>query len=148
MAADRSLPIRIAAALLVGPDDRVLLVRKRGTLAFMQPGGKIEPHEQPAEALVRELREELGFVVPPATLLHLGRFSAPAAHEPGFIVEAEVFHIVTSDEPTPAAEIEEIVWVEATAAPRLVLAPLTRDHILPLHRALSDTTRQPGEHTA
>jgi 8-oxo-dGTP diphosphatase len=31
--------IQIAAALLIGPDGRTLLVRKRGTEAFMQPGG-------------------------------------------------------------------------------------------------------------
>lgn len=34
--------IRIAAALLIGTDGRTLLVRKRGTQAFMQPGGKID----------------------------------------------------------------------------------------------------------
>jgi hypothetical protein len=32
----------------------------------------------------------------------------------------------------PAAEIEEIAWFDPTAVPDLPLAPLTRDHILPL----------------
>jgi 8-oxo-dGTP diphosphatase len=59
--------IRIAAALLIGPDGRTLLVRKRGTEAFMQAGGKIEAHEQPVHALARELEEELGLVIDPAT---------------------------------------------------------------------------------
>jgi 8-oxo-dGTP pyrophosphatase MutT (NUDIX family) len=57
--------IRIAAALVCRGDRRMLLVRKRGTFAFMQPGGKIEPHETPAAALVRELAEELGLAVDP-----------------------------------------------------------------------------------
>jgi hypothetical protein len=35
--------IHIAAALLIGPDGRTLLVRKRGTEAFMQPGAKSRP---------------------------------------------------------------------------------------------------------
>ena len=34
--------IRIVAALIVNADGHVLLVRKRDTTAFMQPGGKIE----------------------------------------------------------------------------------------------------------
>jgi len=52
--------IRIAAAVIVRPDGMTLLVRKRGTSAFMQPGGKIEPGETPEQALSRELSEEIG----------------------------------------------------------------------------------------
>ena len=85
--------IRIAAALLIGPDGRTLLVRKRGTEAFMQPGGKIEAHEQPVHALARELEEELGLVIDPAHATYLGQFSAPAANEPGFVVQAELFQL-------------------------------------------------------
>src|SRR5258708_1003361 len=102
--------IRIAAALLIGSDGRLLLVRKRGTHAFMQPGGKIECREEPIVALLRELREELGLVVSPFVPIHLGRFVAPAANEPGFTVDAEVFQVLVADDVVPAAEIEEIMW--------------------------------------
>lgn len=70
--------IRIAAALLIDPQGRTLLVRKRGTEAFMQPGGKIDAGETPVQALVRELQEELGLRIDPAQAMHLGQFSAPA----------------------------------------------------------------------
>jgi 8-oxo-dGTP diphosphatase len=135
---EESSTILIAAALLVGKDDRLLLVRKRGTNAFMQPGGKIEPRATPIVALLRELHEELGLVIPPDAARHLGRFVAPAANEPGCTVEAEVFRITVAEDVTPAAEIEEIVWIEAASVPDIVIAPLTRDHILPLHRAPPD----------
>ena len=75
--------IRIAAALLIDPQGRTLLVRKRGTQAFMQPGGKIDEGETPVAALVRELHEELGLHIDPAQAIPLGQFSAPAANEPG-----------------------------------------------------------------
>ena len=124
--------IRIAAALLRGADGRTLLVRKRGTIAFMQPGGKIERHEAPIHALVRELYEELGLVVEPTSPVYLGRFVASAANEPDHLVEAELFEFTTLAEVRPASEIEEIVWLDPTSPTELVLAPLTRDHVLPL----------------
>jgi len=127
--------IRIAAALLIGPDGRTLLVRKRGTQAFMQAGGKIEPHEQPAQALARELEEELGLLIDPAQARYLGAFSAPAANEPGFVVQAEVFLLNVDAPVCPAAEIEEVCWIDPTGDGGLFLAPLTGEVILPFYRA-------------
>ncbi|MFV3405737.1 MULTISPECIES: NUDIX hydrolase [Pseudomonas] len=126
--------IHIAAALLLDPQGRTLLVRKRGTVAFMQPGGKIDAGESPAQALVRELHEELGLQLDPAQVVHLGRFSAPAANEPGFQVQAELFCVDCAEAVAPAAEIEEVVWLAASDTLTLELAPLTRDLILPLWR--------------
>jgi 8-oxo-dGTP diphosphatase len=126
--------IHIAAALLVGPDSRTLLVRKRGTEAFMQPGGKIEPGEPAERALVRELKEELGLDVEPALLTFLGEFTAPAVHEPEFEVICQLFQVHSSETVVPAAEIEQVIWIGADTHPDLPLAPLTRDVILPLYR--------------
>lgn len=127
--------IHIAAALLIGPDGRTLLVRKRDTEAFMQPGGKIETHEQPVHALARELEEELGLLIDPAQATYLGQFSAPAANEPGFVVQAELFLLAIDAHVTPAAEIEEVRWIDPATDGQLTLAPLTRDVILPFYRA-------------
>jgi 8-oxo-dGTP diphosphatase len=133
--ADSPRIIRIAAALLIGPDGRTLLVRKRGTQAFMQPGGKIEAHEQPVHALARELEEELGLLIDPAHASYLGQFSAPAANEPGFVVQAELFLLTIDADVTPAAEIEEVIWIDPATDGGVRLAPLTRDLILPFYRA-------------
>lgn len=126
--------ITIAAALLIAPDGRTLLVRKRGTLAFMQPGGKIDPGETAPVALARELNEELGLIIDPQQAEFLGEFTAPAANEPGFEVHCQLYEVKSDAEVLPAAEIEEVVWVGPQSHPDLHLAPLTRDLILPLYR--------------
>lgn len=133
--------IRIAAALLLDPQGRTLLVRKRGTQAFMQPGGKIDAGETPVQALARELLEELGLQIDPAKAVRLGQFNAPAANEPGFEVQAELFRVDCAAAVMPAAEIEEITWLAADQTPEMPLAPLTRDLILPLYHQLLSVPR-------
>jgi 8-oxo-dGTP diphosphatase len=124
--------IRIAAAVLGRADGKTLLVRKHGTSAFMQAGGKIEQHEDPVTALCRELAEELGLCIDTTDAVYLGRFEAPAANEPGHRVIADLFGITVADSIEPTAEIAEIVWIDPADPGDLSLAPLTRDHVLSL----------------
>jgi len=127
--------IDIVAALIRDPAGRVLLVRKHGTAAFMQPGGKRDAGEDDARALSREVREELGCSVVAGSARSLGAFEAPAAHEPGWRVRAAVYAVDVAGTIVPRAEIDEIAWVEPGSPCGLALAPLTRDHVLPLASA-------------
>jgi 8-oxo-dGTP diphosphatase len=128
--------ISIVAALIRDPAGRVLLVRKRGTAAFMQPGGKREPGEDDVAALARELDEELGCRVVTGSARRLGEFVAPSANEPGFSVRAAVYAVDVTGAIAPRAEIEDIAWIDPAAIQTLALAPLTRDHVLPLARPI------------
>lgn len=127
--------ISIVAALIRDQDGRLLLVRKRGTSAFMQPGGKRDVGESDVAALTREIDEELGCQVIEGSVRSLGLFDAPAANEPGFRVQAAVYALDVSGPVMPQAEIEEAVWADAAMLAQLQLAPLTRDHVLPLAQA-------------
>jgi 8-oxo-dGTP diphosphatase len=126
--------ISIVAALIRDEAGRVLLVRKRGTKAFMQPGGKRDAGESDVAALSREIDEELGCRVTANSARPLGTFECVAANEPGFRVHAAVYAVDVEGDIAPKAEIDEMVWVDPRALPALNYAPLTRDHILPLAR--------------
>jgi 8-oxo-dGTP diphosphatase len=128
--------IRIVAAVVLDDAGQTLLVRKRGTAAFMQPGGKPVRDETKVGALEREIFEELGCAMDSASCRPLGRFSAPAANEPGWTVEADLFSARLSGEIRLDAEIEEAVWIDPDSETLLQLAPLTRRHALPLARDL------------
>lgn len=127
--------IHIAAGVLVDPHGRVLLVRKRGTAVWMQPGGKIEEGELPAQTLVRELEEELGLRLETSELEYWGRFHADAANEAGHVVDAEVYFARVTKPVAVAAEIEELRWVhleDDLAGLGMPLAPLSAVHLFPL----------------
>ncbi|MFD1793139.1 NUDIX domain-containing protein [Ochrobactrum teleogrylli] len=104
--------IRISAAIIRDEAGRFLLVRKRGSAIFFQPGGKIDADEQPEIALIREIEEELGIRIDASQLRYAATMSAPAANEVDATVEAELFHLTLKDGQVPVAssEIEELLW--------------------------------------
>lgn len=126
--------IRVAAALIVDEGGRILLVRKRGTSVFMQPGGKYEPGETAAETLSRELHEELGLRIAPDELEPLGDFRADAANEAGAVVEAAVLRAHPAGPLAVGAEIAELRWVHPDEFGAVPVAPLVTAHMLGLMR--------------
>jgi 8-oxo-dGTP pyrophosphatase MutT (NUDIX family) len=112
-------------------DGRLLGVRTRGRNRFYLPGGKPEPGETEEEALVREVREELGLGL--TDLRPAFTVEAPAH---GLAAETELtmhcFHARAAGDPRPAGEIAELAWlripVDVRAAPAVhaVLARLNR----------------------
>lgn len=132
--------IRIVAAIAMDDEGRTLMVRKRGTAAFMLPGGKPGEGESALEALERELAEELDCGFDRAACRPLGIFRAPAANEPGFTVEAQLFAVSLAGNPRPWGEIDAMLWVD----PDGQLPPIARlahDHALPQARLLKANAR-------
>lgn len=127
--------IIVAACVISRDDGRVLTVRKRGTDAFMLPGGKPDADETPEETVTRELSEELGLYLDPSLLEEYGTVTDAAANEPGAQVTGHHFRWRgQTPDPTPAAEIEELRWVDPMV-PTGTLAPMLVNHTLPMLRA-------------
>ena len=130
--------IETVAAVIAASDGHVLLVRKRGSDTFIQPGGKREPGEESLKTLARELREEIGVRLVPGSARRLGEFEERAVHEAGMRVRAEVFVVRVDGRPEAAAEIAELVWVDPREPGAAKVAPLSRLHILPAFLAISE----------
>ncbi len=106
----------VVAVALVDADGRVLIAQRpagKGMGGLWEfPGGKLEPGERPEEALIRELREELGIEVKAACLAPLTFASHPY----------ETFHLLMPlyvcrrwDGTVQAREHQALKWVRPGA---------------------------------
>lgn len=141
--------ICIASAIITDESGRCLLVRKRGTTHFIQPGGKMEPDESPVAALSRELQEELNLNLTGQDFSYVGRFTDKAINEPDRVVIADIYHcVLTASDIQPAAEIEEVIWYSTDGSKSLLLAPLTENQLMPLvetlHQSFSESLLERG----
>ena len=114
MSADRKRPIVIVAACaLLDREGAVLLAQRppgrplAGLWEF--PGGKVEAGEQPEEALIRELREELGLEIAKEDLTPL-TFASHAY--PDFHLLMPVYLCRRWQGSVAAHEGQELLWVK------------------------------------
>jgi 8-oxo-dGTP pyrophosphatase MutT (NUDIX family) len=97
----------------------VLMTRTKGRERFFLPGGKRMPGETDAQALMREVREELGVALAEASITLLGAFDAPAEGQPaGTVVRMTCYTANPDREPAPAGEISELAWFTPADAGR------------------------------
>jgi 8-oxo-dGTP diphosphatase len=133
--------VEVAAAVIQRPDGAFLLAQRPGGKVYEGywefPGGKVEPGEQPAAALARELHEELGFDVQTAYPWITRVFTYPHA-----TVRLNFFRVTRwRGEPHPR-ENQAIVWHLPSmpmAEPMLPAnAPVLAALALPVEYAITD----------
>jgi 8-oxo-dGTP diphosphatase len=100
----------VIAALITGRGGRVLIAQRRPDqahpLGWELPGGKLEPGESPAQALAREMREELDIDV------EVGRIWDVLHHPyPDFDLLMLVYHARILDGGAPRCrEVNDVAW--------------------------------------
>lgn len=135
------------SAMVVIRDNKLLVVRKKGSRYYLMPGGKPEKGESAVDALRRELREEISCSVDDASLTLLGHFedftqvaarrlcpveqSSTWASDGKSRVAIDLFAGGIVGEPKPSSEIEELKWISAADSINPFLTPIVKTQIMP-----------------
>ena len=117
--------------LAVTDAGRLLVVKKKGTSSYILPGGKPEEGESDLQALAREIEEELGCQLNPATIAFLGCFSDTAAEMANTRVTVRLYGAQLLGDPSPRSEIETLKWFCPVAENGNSLAPSLQNQIVP-----------------
>ncbi|MDT0453831.1 (deoxy)nucleoside triphosphate pyrophosphohydrolase [Streptomyces hesseae] len=101
--------VRVVVAGAVFHEGRLLAARRSAPpeLAgrWELPGGKLEPGESAPEALVRELREELGIEAEP-----VDRIAGEWPLKPGYVLQVWTARLLEG-EPRPLEDHDELRWL-------------------------------------
>lgn len=107
------LPVLAVVAAVIEQDGKFLACRRRpekvsgGLWEF--PGGKVEPHESPSKALVREINEELGVDIEP-----LSELCTDDTAVNGQVIRLTcLLAQLRSAQPTHSTDHDQLMWVEA-----------------------------------
>lgn len=102
------------SAILENKSGRVLLVRQRYSPGWHLPGGGVNRGEPPAEAVIRELQEEVGLTQAAPPVLQ-GLYTRAV----GLATNVVALYRVAEGQISfrPNAEIADILWVDPAAPP-------------------------------
>jgi 8-oxo-dGTP diphosphatase len=127
--------LTVVAAAVIERGGKVLLAQRPPGKVYAGywefPGGKLEPDETPHDALVRELREELGLRVRDASPWLVQRYVYPHAH-----VERHFFRVRAFDGEPVGHDGQAFAWQDPLASD---VAPL-----LPANTRVLDALRLPS----
>jgi 8-oxo-dGTP diphosphatase len=107
------MPVIVVAAAVIDGDGRLLAARRNAPEAHAGgwefPGGKVEPGESDKDALVRELKEELGVTVEVGE-----RVGDEWPLQPGYVMRVYRARIIEG-EPEPLEDHDLVRWLDAGA---------------------------------
>jgi 8-oxo-dGTP diphosphatase len=114
-----------AVLALRRPDGTILLVEQRHTPGWALPGGLLDRGESPSDAVVREVAEEVGLTIDPATLPRPFAVVAPRVRRVDVVYVVVAFDAVAVRRGPDTDEVTGVRWFALNDLPEV--SDATRD---------------------
>lgn len=123
---NRLLLLPSVAAVIHDRAGNLLLQEKASGEGWSLPAGAIEPGETPQEAVAREVMEETGLAVLPASILgvfggHDFRYTYPNGHQVEYVVTLFKCHVLRNEGTWTDAETRSLRYFARDEMPSLAL---------------------------
>lgn len=132
-------PVSVVCAIIIRNGRFLAALRSEGQSRgglWEFPGGKIHRGESPAQALIREIREELG-----VNIAVLDQLPTNVCHYSDISITLIPFAAKITDDKQPSAhEHDKIRWVDCAEAQKLDWAPAD----IPILRSLCENRKNHG----
>lgn len=120
------------AAAVILDNRRAILTRSKGKDVFVPPGGKLEGDETQVQALIRELKEELGIDVTEDDLEFVDNFYAEAAGGSGKSLKMGVWMVSRySGDISAQSEVEELARVSSELPEGMEVGSIFKHNVIP-----------------
>ncbi len=114
--------VNVVGAVIQNENGQILCAKRAGHLSlggyWEFPGGKIEENESHEQALIREIREEMGVEI------EVGELVADIYHEyPNVVVHLITYRAVLTSGVLSSTDHDELVWLDVKSLKDLEWAP-------------------------
>ncbi len=111
-------------AAIFDEQNRILCVKRNyADKKWTTPGGAMEHNESPFEALIREVKEETGYIINPDSLRHISTYSSKYKDDLVLAIRAE---IIGREDWQPDNEISEVGFFAEDSLPEMREGTLIR----------------------
>ncbi|MGI5292683.1 NUDIX domain-containing protein [Nonomuraea polychroma] len=139
-------------AIVTDHEGRILLVTDLDTGWWALPGGSIDPDERPADAIVREMREELGVEVEPTAVL--GVFGGPAmtveygnGDRVQYVTTVFACQIISGELTADGEELAQFRFTAPDDQAELLVAPWVRHVLAVINPGAPEARFDPPRHS-
>ncbi|MGO9387743.1 MAG: NUDIX hydrolase [Methanobacterium sp.] len=135
---------KVGIRAVIIDDHKILLVKEKMDHKWCMPGGYAETGMSPSETVIKEVKEESGYVVKPTRILGLINYNKHQARPfPFDIYNIFMECVIISGSANPGIETTDVGFFDLDHLPELSVRRVTKEQIIRMHELSINKESEP-----